>query len=364
MPDVSPNMRPNVREVFEMVTRQVEPDLEEWREQERRQRRRSGVRKAGAMALVAAVAAALIVGFVRFGGRSEQPAVPSPSATAVTSGVSELSLVAIDVATGTTGSPILGDVGPYQVDSAPSGSQMAFVRTDADGHPQIYVANVDGTNVAQVTGLPGQPGCACGARDPDWSPDGTRVAFSGDDLNGNKDIYVLTIDTGAIQRVTRGFGGQASPAWSPDGQSIAYESGDFAACSCGTTTTGSIWTVDEASGHRTRVVAKTEAASPTWSPDGSQIAFSAASGPDAGHLWVVRPDGSGLRQVLAAPGAQTAPAWSPAHGGAGSIAFASDQGIAVLDLASGGVRAMGALGADPAWSADGSTIYAWHASSA
>jgi TolB protein len=346
-----------------MVTKQVEPDLEEWREQERRQRRRNGVRKAGAMALVAAVAAALIVGLVRFGGRSEQPAVPSPSATAVTPGVGALSLVAIDVATGTTGSPVLGDVGPYQVDIAPSGSQMAFVRTDADGHPQIYVANVDGTNVAQVTGLPGQAGCACGARDPDWSPDGTRIAFSGDDLNGNKDLYVLTIGSGAIHRVTRGFGGQASPEWSPDGRSIAYESGNFAACGCGTTTTGSIWIVDVASRDRSRVVTKPDAASPTWSPDGLLIAFSAATGHDAGDLWVVRPGGAGLHEILAVPGAQTAPAWSAAGGGAGSIAFASDQGVSVLELASGSVRGLDTIGADPAWSTDGSTIYAWRVSS-
>jgi Tol biopolymer transport system component len=358
-----PDVRPNVREVFEMVTKQVEPDLEEWREQERRQRRRNGVRKAGAMALVAAVAVALIVGLLRFGGRSEQPAVPSPTPSTVTSPAGSLSVAAIDLDTGDVNPSVIRDVAPYRVDVSPGGSRIAFVQSEG-GHPQIFFADLDGSNPHQVTGLPDQPGCDCGAVDPAWSPDGDRIAFSGLDLRGNKDIYVVDVASGAVRRLTRDFSGEAAPDWSPDGRTIAFESGDIRSGDS-TTTTGSIWTIDLASGHRTRVVAKTEAASPTWSPDGSQIAFSAASGPDAGNLWVVRPDGSGLRQVLAAPGAQTAPAWSPAGGGEGSIAFASDQAIAVLDVASGGVRAMGAgaLGADPAWSTDGSTIYVWRASS-
>jgi Tol biopolymer transport system component len=356
---------PDVREVFEMVTRQVEPDLEEWREQERRQRRRNNGKKAAAMALVAAVIAALVVGLVRFKGDTEQPAVsPTPTGSGVAPGGGALSLEGIDVATGAATAAVIGDVAPYQVDVAPDGSRIAFVRTDAGGHPQIYVANLDGTGVTQMTGLAGQPGCDCGAREPSWSPDGTRIAFSGDNLKGNKDIYVLTAGSGTIDRLTKAFGGQAAPDWSPDGRTIAYESGSFAACHCGTTTTGSIKTVDVASGRQTRVVTKTDAASPTWSPDGSQIAFSAATESDAGDLWVVRPDGLGLRKMLGFPGAQTAPAWSPARGGAGSIAFTADQGISVIDLASGGVRVLAEAGNDPAWTPDGSTIYAWRSSSA
>src|SRR5439155_12735775 len=170
-----------------------------------------------------------------------------------TPAVGSLSVMAVDVTTGASQGAGLGDVAPYQVDVAASGAQIAFGRTDPSGHPQIFIASTDGTNATQVTGLPGQPGCDCGARDPDWSPDGTRIAFSGDDLNLNKDIYVLTVGSGAIHRVTRGFGGQASPAWSPDGTILAYESGNFAACGCGTTTTGSIWLVDISSSRRTRL---------------------------------------------------------------------------------------------------------------
>jgi Tol biopolymer transport system component len=55
----------------------------------------------------------------------------------------------------------------------------------------------------------------------------------------------------------------------------------------------------------------------TWSPDGSLIAFSQTADPnpdnrDAVHqIWVVTPDGSGLRQVTTLPRGATYPSWSP-----------------------------------------------------
>jgi Tol biopolymer transport system component len=355
-----PEVRPSVRDVFEMVTKQVEPGVDEWREQERRQRRRNGARKAGAMALVAAVGAALIVGLVRFGGRTEQPAAPSPTPAPLGSAAPAVSLVGVDVENGNAQATGLTDIVAGQVDVAPNGNRIAFVRYDATGHPQIYLADVDGTSAQKVTGKPGQPGCACGARDPDWSADGQRIAFSGSDLRGNKDIYVLDVATETVHRLTSDFAGEAAPEWSPDGSTIAYESGDFRSCHCGTTTTGSIWTVDVATGHRTRLVARPAAASPTWSSDGAEIAFSAANGSDPGDIWLVKPDGTALKSVVALPGVQTATAWSP-QAGSSAIAFDSDGSIEVVDAKSGEVSLTGAAGADPAWDPSGSTIYAWRA---
>jgi Tol biopolymer transport system component len=354
---------PDVKEVFEMVTKQVEPHLDEWREQERRHRRRSGVRKAGAMALVAAVIAALLVGLVRFGGRSEQPAnEPTASPSSLGSAAGIVSLVGIEVENGNAHATGLTNIAAGQIDVEPDGNRIAFVRTDAGGHPQIFLAEADGTNAQKVTGNSGQAGCSCGAHDPDWSPDGQQIAFTGLDLHGNKDIYVLDVATGTVHRLTTEPSGEAAPDWSPDGRAIAFESGDFRACHCGTTTTGSIWSIDVATGQRTLLADKAEAASPTWSSDGTQIAFSAANRSDGGDLWLVGRDATPVRPLLTLPGVQTAPAWFP-DPGSSTIAFSSDGSIDVVDARSGQVTVTGATGADPAWSPDGATIYAWRASS-
>ena len=67
--------------------------------------------------------------------------------------------------------------------------------------------------------------------DPQWNPDGTRVAFvskrEGDpDANENSDIWTVSTDTSAkefpLTQITTNKGADASPVWSPDGKTIAY----------------------------------------------------------------------------------------------------------------------------------------------
>jgi Tol biopolymer transport system component len=90
---------------------------------------------------------------------------------------------------------------------------------------------------------------------------------------------------------------------------------------------------------------------PSWSPDGSKIAFHVDY--DAPDVYVMNADGSGVTQLTYA-GDDYGPAWSP---DGSKIAFASSSGgVSVMNADGSGVTALGAGGHDPAWSPDGSKI--------
>ena len=88
----------------------------------------------------------------------------------------------------------------------------------------IYLFNGEGEPLAITSG-------DYDAQDPQWSPDGKRIAFvskrEGDpDANINSDIWTVSTDRKAKERpltqVTTNKGSDVSPAWSPDGKTIAY----------------------------------------------------------------------------------------------------------------------------------------------
>ena len=61
---------------------------------------------------------------------------------------------------------------------------------------------------------------------PSWSPDGTQIAFSGL-RNGLSDLYLVSVDDGAIRRLTEDAFAERQPAWSPDGRSLAFVTDRF-----------------------------------------------------------------------------------------------------------------------------------------
>ena len=98
---------------------------------------------------------------------------------------------------------------------SPDGQRIAFT-TDATGSPQVYIANLDGSRLRQLTR--GFPDVA----EPVWSPEGDRIAYIAFGENGIRNVHVVDIATGHSRRVTDESNDTWSPEWSPDGRSILF----------------------------------------------------------------------------------------------------------------------------------------------
>jgi TolB protein len=124
-----------------------------------------------------------------------------------------------------------------------------------------------------------------------YSPDGTKLAFDST-RDGKTRVWVMDADGGNPRRLTGGADDWGA-TWSPDGKSIAYYSWS------GVTGPGSsqIWIIAaDGSSPRQLTYSTAPVREPSWSPDGSRIAYIVAED-DGQAIWSIATDGSDPREL-------------------------------------------------------------------
>jgi TolB protein len=192
----------------------------------------------------------------------------------------------------------------------PTGSRLAFQRTPTPfGHGSIWVMDADGSAPTQLTH-------GIDARDPAWSPNGRRIAFTMFGPGTDVSIYTMRAsDGGGLRRITTWGSQEFEPAWSPDGGQLAftrgYERGDV----------GDLWVIDVRTGEARRITT-----SPTydhqvsWTSNGRRLIFQRTR-INTSKIASIRPTGRGLI-LLTSGHFDTGPAPSPLGT---RIAFESDR---------------------------------------
>lgn len=87
------------------------------------------------------------------------------------------------------------------------------------GEPLLTIMDAENADIVREIRIEGHDVGAIYT--PSWSPDGTRVAFSGQS-RGFTDLYVLDLETERVTRLTADPFADLQPAWSPDGRSLAF----------------------------------------------------------------------------------------------------------------------------------------------
>ena len=200
------------------------------------------------------------------------------------------------------------------------GENGQIVFRKALGNPgRLAIVNADGTGYRM---LPRARGVNDG--NPDWSRDGSKIAFERCPLSGGVCVIFSIRPSGTgLKRLGPAGDDRAHPAWAPSGKEIAYARGwggvqnsqikfaDIYVMKAGGTGARRITRVTAGKPFSANVV------HPAWSPDGKQLVFSVETTPTGAPanslaLFVVNADGSGLRRLTSwSLNAGDRPDWSP-----------------------------------------------------
>ena len=104
-----------------------------------------------------------------------------------------------------------------QPQPSPDGTRLAFT-SDRFGNDEILLLSLEQKD-AEAVRLTWDQGENCS---PSWSPDGKKLAFASR-RNGQSDLYVVEVDSGREQRLTRTEDDEVDPSWSPDGTRILFQ---------------------------------------------------------------------------------------------------------------------------------------------
>jgi dipeptidyl aminopeptidase/acylaminoacyl peptidase len=256
---------------------------------------------------------------------------------------------------------------------APDGQRVAYLTTSTDWVQDAFVAQLWvhdlGTGKSQQLTRH-----ESGVSAVQWSPDGAWLSFISTRVESRPQLFAIALGGGEAVRLTNAAGGVSGYEWRPDGAAIAFTSTSGAAARKARDTTlggydvvrrdyamQQLFTIDvaaalrapQAGTLRTPAVPTFSVGGFEWSPDGSRIAFSATTVPDAvagntADIHVLTMADNAVRAVVTQPGADNNPRWSP---DGRQLVFSSAMGetkanyfrntrLAVVSADGGAVRAI------------------------
>ena len=169
---------------------------------------------------------------------------------------------------------------------------------------EIWVSDYDGANELRITN----------SRDlnlnPSWAHDARAIVYSAFRRGGAPDLLVSFIYTGVLQNVTKGLfaqnGGASLPVFSPDGRQIVF------AATAEKAGAHDLFVINADGSNRRRLTTHPDSdTTPTWSPDGKEIAFT-SDRTGRPQIYIMSASGTGQPRRLPIPDRDAdRPTWAP-----------------------------------------------------
>lgn len=181
---------------------------------------------------------------------------------------------------------------------SPDGSQIAYHRQNLTGDFHTYIMNADGTDQAPFELLGN-------GFEPTWSPDGGRIAFRGGRSEGpaGPTIFVVNVDGTGLLELTPDAPWNGGPVWSPDGSRLAFER---------TLDSGfdELFVMRPDGSEPVRLTTDPgQDLHAAWAPDGTKLAFFSNRTGNR-EIFVMNADGSAQQNLTNNPADDREPDWS------------------------------------------------------
>lgn len=230
----------------------------------------------------------------------------------------------------------------------------------------IFLMRPDGSSLTQLTSFStlnydfAEHGLNLPDDHPSVSPNGTQVAFTSDrETPNNWEIYLMSVNGSNVRRLTFNSGLDSEPTWSPDGSTLAFASERNGKAL-------DIYTMNTNGGALKQITTDAkEDLEPAFSPDGGTIAFSRVLSEGEKDVFLIDSDGTDERVLRIQPGEDHDPTWSPDGSElvisseiAGTAPFGDTWRVRVSDgtYLQNITTSLPHGGGDPAWSPDGSQV--------
>jgi TolB protein len=173
--------------------------------------------------------------------------------------------------------------------TAPGSNGLVIYQTQSGSRGTLFTIRPDGSARRSVASAPGDAA-------PDWSPDGSKIAFAVGHARGPLfcSIVLANSDGTGVTDLSGGQTGcEGQPSFTPDGRRLVFGHYDDEK------DTENVWSMDLAGGDRRQLTRRNDSGTvdPNVSPDRRWITFVRAKAEKLKALFRMRADGSGVRRL-------------------------------------------------------------------